>query len=512
MSWEDAPGWQDAPAPRTLGQNLVRGAQMIGRGVVGGVGPAALGAPFGPVGAAVASMAVPAADTYGKVYNWLVDHGPAWLDKGHVPILSEVISKQLDKLYPHPENMPERMLEAGAGAAASAGAGIATAGRMAQTATNPVVRGVAETMAQAPQTQMAAAPVAGATSQYVGEKTGNPALGIAAGMVAGGAAGFRPGQRPQIPTRDDVANMSHAAYAAAERAGVVVHGQDVQNTVQGIAARLHHEGYDAVLHPRVAQALSRLSQAGPNNLTLNEVEVLRRVARNAAASPDDGEARLGEMVIDGIDNLVEGLGPHNVAAGDPQTAVPALMQARELWRRNRQAGTIEVAVERARNAVGANYSAAGMQTAVRQQLRRIVDNPQRLASFSPEDQVQLHSIVRGGPIENTLRFVGKFAPSSAIGSLVSGAAGYSAGAMAGGHGALGTAVVPAIGFAAREGATAIGRGKVARLQDSILTGGAVPRTPQPTYAPQAAVQASVQAPNWTEDRRRQALALAVLGR
>lgn len=511
MSWEDAPAWQDASAPRSLGQNLVRGAQMIGRGVVRGAGPAALGAPFGPVGAALASVAVPAADTYAKVYNWLIDKAPNWLDKGHVPILSEVISKQLDKLYPHPENMTERMLEAGGGAAAGAGTGIATATRLAAMTANPVVRGVAQTMAQVPEAQMAAAPVAGATSQYVGEKTGNPTLGAAAGMAAGAAAGFRPGQHPQIPTRDEVANMSHAAYTAAEQAGVVVHGQDVQNTVQAIAARLHHEGYDAVLHPRVAQALNRLSQAGPNNLSLNEVEVLRRVARNAAASPDDGEARLGEMVIDGIDNLVEGLGPHNVAAGDPQTAVPALLQARELWRRNRQAGMIETAVERARNQVGANFTAAGMQTALRQQIRRIADNPQRFASFSPDDQQQILGIVRGGPTENVLRFVGKFAPSGGLSSLVGMATGGALGTVAG-MPDVGMFAVPALGEVAKRGATAIGRRNVGRLQDSILTGGAIPRTPQPTYAPQAAVQASIQAPNWTEERRRQALALAVLGR
>ena len=100
-------------------------------------------------------------------------------------------------------------------------------------------------------------------------------------------------------------------------------------------------GFDVNLHPKVSAVLTRLEAEQGKPQTLENLEILRRVTKSAAASPEADERRIAGMVQDKLDNFVANAGPADIMAGNATIAVPALQQARKLWSQASKADTIE---------------------------------------------------------------------------------------------------------------------------------------------------------------------------
>lgn len=173
-------------------------------------------------------------------------------------------------------------------------------------------------------------------------------------------------------------------------------------------------GVNPTLHPKATAALEELAKTSNNGepLTLQNVDTLRQIVKDAAASNDAGERRIAQIAIGRMDNYMSNLTTKDVLAGNPQVAVNSVREARSLWSRMRKSELFDDMQERARNAVGANYTSAGYQTAVRQQVRALLNNKKQLRGFTNEEKAALSTFVRGGPIENVLRLVGKFSPQA----------------------------------------------------------------------------------------------------
>lgn len=119
----------------------------------------------------------------------------------------------------------------------------------------------------------------------------------ALGMVGGGALvglgqGFNSGlraisRRPELrelaPTLEGLRDEASRLYTEARESGALLPGSAVKDMVSGIQSKLRESGYDADLHPRLRAVLNRLD-GETGDKTLAEVEILRRVAGNAAES------------------------------------------------------------------------------------------------------------------------------------------------------------------------------------------------------------------------------------
>ncbi len=173
---------------------------------------------------------------------------------------------------------------------------------------------------------------------------------------------------------------------------------------------------------------------------------------------------------------MEGLTKKDVLSGDPQAAMNDLLKARSLWSRMEKADVIDQVFEKARNAVGANYTAAGMQTALRQQFRQIANNPKRFGQFNAEEKEMILKIVRGGKTENFMRLVGKLAPRGNISTAIMGGAIYADPSVG----------IPAWGAA--EGSKLIsqraGNKNIAKLDEMVRRGAPLAQPPgKPPLAP-----------------------------
>jgi len=284
-----------------------------------------------------------------------------------------------------------------------------------------------------------------------------------ASMLTGGAVGARRGEQEVAPTRAAVRTESQNAYDRATQAGVIVSPNSLQNAVQGITQQVTNAGFDAGLHPRVAAVLNRLQQEGQQPRTLDELEILRRVASGAASSNERDERRLGRIIVGQIDRYVNNLGAPDLVAGN-QAGIGELRTARNLWSRNAKADVFEQMVDRAQTTGGSVYTQSGYENALRGEFRRLANNDTRMRQFTADEQTEIRQIARGGNIQNILRIVGKFSPTSVIAAPLSAGTGYVVG------GPAAAVALPVTGLAARRASEQMMQRQVDDLINQILMG------------------------------------------
>jgi hypothetical protein len=454
------------------GQLLARGAIPVATGA--GVGAMVGGAP----GALIGSMALPMADlaALGSKYleNLIRQARGVPETKGFSP--SGEVSKALANIgLPEPTSTGERVIEAVGGGLAGVGTQLPALGRLATTATTEAGRSLAGRMAQAPVAQtLVAAPAAG-TAQYVGETTENPLLGMAAGMAVGSTAGLRPRQVEQALSAEQLRTRADIAYRNAEKAGVVVSPESLKAKTPKFESVLKEEGYDAGLHPQLSAVLNRLQVEVETPKTLKEIDTLRRIVRSPTKTFDNpDQQRIAYRLLDEFDDYVNNLSAKDLAVegGKVKTATKELTKARNFYNRSKKSDEIADIFERAEIRAGANFTQSGLENSLRQELKSLALNKKRLGMFSDAEQNAIKAAAKGGSIQNVLRNIGKYAATSPIPTTGGSALGAGIGALLGGvpGAAIGAATVPAIGGAARTGATRMGLNRLEEIQRMVSLG------------------------------------------
>ena len=459
---------------RSAIEKFGRGLSSVARGAAVPVtGAIAGGTLAGPAGAVAGSLALPAAELITKGLNAVLP------DKYDIPSPTAQVEKGLTRLgFPQPETQTERALQVGGGALGGVTGQVGALGQLAKTAASPVARGVAQTLSQQPVRQVAAALPVGATSQYVAEETGSPTLGLAAGVAAGIPFAMGAKGTLQAPTVQELKGQAGQQYKFAEDVGAVFKKNSYNQFANKLESTLAKEGLDKALQPRVFAALERIKDTKNSNVTLENMEILRRISQAAGSSADASERRLASIMVDNLDDFVETAQPSQLAKGSSE-AVSALTDARELWKRAKKTEIIDDLVASAELRAEANFSQSGMENALRRKLVNLADNPKALRAFTKEEQNAIKVAAKGGPVQNVLRLVGKLAPTGAISAGISGGAGFVAG------GPMGAVGLPLIGGASRLGATQLGLRNIEQLRNRLATG----NVPIPQVTPRSLIGA-----------------------
>ena len=446
---------------RSMTEKIGRGLSSVARGAaVPLTGAAAGGALAGPAGAVAGSLALPAAELITKGLNAVLP------DKYDIPSPTAQVEKGLTRLgFPQPETQTERALQVGGGALGGVGGQVGALGQLAQTAASPVARGVAQTLSQQPARQVAAALPVGATSQYVAEETGSPTLGMATGIAAGIPFAMGAKGTLQAPTVQELKGQAGQQYKFAEDVGALFKQKPYNQFASNLEKTLTKEGLDKTLQPRVFAALERIKDTKGGNVSLENMEILRRISQAAGSSADASERRLASILVDNLDDFVETAQPGQLAKGSSE-AVRALTDARDLWKRAKKTEIIDDLVSSADLRAEANFSQSGMENALRRKLVNLADNSKALRAFTKEEQNAIKVAAKGGPTQNLLRFVGKLAPTG----IVSGGGSVGLGYLAGGP--IGAIGLPLAGGIARQGATQLGLRNIEQLRNRLATGNA----------------------------------------
>jgi hypothetical protein len=130
------------------------------------------------------------------------------------------------------------------------------------------------------------------------------------------------------------------------------------------------------------------------------------------------------------------------------------------------------AIEKAGVRAG-QFSGSGFENALRTQFRQIAMNNKKMRGFSAEEREAIKKVAMGGPLDNTMRMLGKLAPTGIVSGGIGASAGYAIG------GPVGMAAVPAVGAAARKAATSLTNRNVQNLSELVRRGAPAPKeTPE----------------------------------
>lgn len=249
-----------------------------------------------------------------------------------------------------------------------------------------------------------------------------------AGAVVGGIGGtVAAGPKAKAAmTGKELKTAAKSSYQAAENAGVVIAQPSMRAAVDDITRTIAKEGVDKDLHPKSVAAWRRLNEAADQHVSLEGAEILRRVVSDATDTLEKSDRRIARIMLDKLDDYIEGLRPADVLAGDPRAATGALKQARDFWKKAARDEQIQKLVEKAQNRAG-QFSQSGLENALRTEFRKLAQNDRAMRRFSPIEREAIQRVARGGGIENFSRWVGKLAPrgivSAAGGAMLGGGAG-----------------------------------------------------------------------------------------
>jgi hypothetical protein len=315
-----------------------------------------------------------------------------------------------------------------------------------------------------------------APTEYVGSKLAAASEAIDPLTVAAKTVAY-PFQQvgdiplPGIPSVEELKAQAKAAYQRATDAGVFFDANQFDSFVDGLKTNLRDSDGKQVavipeLHPKSSAAIAAFERYKGSNKTLDDMDMLRQVARDAAASIDPADRRVGMILRNKIDDFVE-----NVPVGD-KGGVDALKEARGYWSRARKGDVIEDIMFDARLESPGTFSGAGVENALRREFKKLAkSNDFRL--FNKEEQQAILGVVNGGPVSNAMRFLGKFAPTGVVSGALGPALGSSIGfGAAGPIGLAGAAVIPSIGIAGRVAATKATESAAAKASAKMRAGGA----------------------------------------
>lgn len=264
------------------------------------------------------------------------------------------------------------------------------------------------------------------------------------------------------PSVDDLKTAARGIYDELDNSGAVVNSSRISKLGSDLSVLAKRQGIDDTLHPKSSAALRKITDIDAD-LTLTEVDTLRKVAKAAAESIDPSDARLGSLMVDKIDDFLDGLNPADFAAGKGKDIGSKFKEARALWGRAKRSEILDEAFSRAQN------QASGFENGIRTQFRSLLNNKKKMRGFSPEERKLIEKVVRGGTAENIAKRLGKlgFGEGQATNMLM-GSLGIAGGAAV--FGTAGAVAVPLIGTVSAKLAQKMTKNNAA-LTNSVVRAG-----------------------------------------
>jgi hypothetical protein len=387
-----------APAPSIVDQTArlagiaAKGAApgAIGATAGGLLGGVVGGPPGAAIGALTGSLAVPAADALTAAYYGLTGQ------QGRVP--SQIIRSMIPG--PQPETRAERMVEAAGEALGGAGPQVAAGRAMAGMAGAPGTIG--REVSRLPRTQIAVAPVAGATATGVGESTESPLAGLAAGAATGAVVSPRMAKLEAAPTSAELTARSKAAYATLDQSGFQLDPAQFGAKISALPAQLRRDvGYVEAAYPKVASAFRELQQNTPKDTA--ELQALRKIIQGAKNSADPQERLIASRLMDEFDDYLLNA-PASAVVGGNKSAIDAWNVARQDYAKMKKSEIFEEIIRKSE--LSTNSTGSAMASA----LSSLAKNDKKMRFFSSDERAAIEKAAKGSNTTAVLDVFAKFTP------------------------------------------------------------------------------------------------------
>lgn len=257
-------------------------------------------------------------------------------------------------------------------------------------------------------------------------------------------------------------------YRQSEQRSVIFKPDFTKNLKNEVRDNLAEFGYSDTLHSKVNGIITEIDRLQGKNVTLKGIDNLRKQVNAVLSSKiaEPAEKAIATNINNIIDNRLGNATADEILAGNvdnARDAVGLISQARDNWRKQAKLNEVTGLLDKAERRAAASGTGGNEQNTVRQNINRILENPR---GWTEAEQDIMNQIVRGSPLQNTLRIGTAFAPST--GKLQFG--GLGAGLLATG----GSPLVPLAaisGEAAKYGANKIADRNANSLLRTILNNG-----------------------------------------
>ena len=256
----------------------------------------------------------------------------------------------------------------------------------------------------------------GAGEAEPGRRMEGAAYGAGTGAITGGAlagigGAIQKGLQARkaikaAPTREAVKDASQALYDQADNLGVVIKAPAVDRILA--ATRSGAGKINAGLRPKTAAMVDELTASKGQNLSLRDLDEVRQVLGRAMKNAEPDDLRTLTQMKSLFDQSVDKLKSADIS-GDI-AGFQHLKDARTLWSRSEKAKLIEDAISKAQLRSASTGSGGNVNNAIKQNLRKILDNKKMSRSFTQEELALMTDIVKGGKMQNLARLIGKASP------------------------------------------------------------------------------------------------------
>lgn len=242
-------------------------------------------------------------------------------------------------------------------------------------------------------------------AEFAGEMLGS--VGVGGPMAIAGRATRQNAANAAVPTTQQLRDQAGQIYRQAEARGVTADPAQTQDLADAMRMTLARDGRVSPtgriseVYPKAREGMQLIDDYAGQPMSPTQLQTARAVIADGLASADRSERRIAGNLLDTFDNWAQPLAPE-------------LPQARDIASRYLTAEKLEQARELAGSRAG-QFTGSGFENALRTEYRALdraaIKGSQR---FSDDVTGAIEDVSRGTPYSNTMRAIGRFAPTGPV--------------------------------------------------------------------------------------------------
>lgn len=218
-----------------------------------------------------------------------------------------------------------------------------------------------------------------------------------------------------VPEQQFFQEQATNLFNQARDEGITLKKNVFQANMKNLPSRLRQEGYTPSGNfPDVNAAIKELT-SGKQPVDFTEIQSLRTMIKNGQASVNANERRIATRLLDEFDDYMANMPVRDIKVGNKE-ALKTWQAARDSYARFKKSEIFTDMLDEAQ-LDRTKFTQSGTENSLAQQMRKLAKNEKRMRLFSKGEQDAIIEAAKGSDLQQTLKFVGRFAPTSTVSAL-----------------------------------------------------------------------------------------------
>jgi hypothetical protein len=218
-----------------------------------------------------------------------------------------------------------------------------------------------------------------------------------------------------IPEQEFFQQQATNLFNQAQSEGITLKKNVFQSNMKNLPSRLRQEGYTPSGNfPDVNAAIKELT-SGKQPVDFTEIQSLRTMIKNGQASINANERRIATRLLDEFDDYMANMPVRDIKIGNKE-ALKTWQEARDSYAKFKKSEIFTDMLQEA-ELDKSKFVQSGAENSLAKQMRQLAKNEKRMRLFSKGEQDAIIEAAKGSDLQQTLKFVGRFAPTSTVSAL-----------------------------------------------------------------------------------------------